>query len=1375
MVGVVMGLVAACNLAGCAAAGLGTRLNQRVPDTRAAGSPQQSAAPYGAFRVGDGAWSARNRAHGLEFRFDERGVEARDARMTQDGEELFRIGLAELTRGGESIATGAEAPALRGDGQRVEIQHAGLVEWYANGPRGLEHGFDLPTRPPGSGELQLGLALSSARATLSGDEVALHTPSGRRLAYAKLEVLDARGERVPSRFAVPDPETVLILVDDREAVYPLRVDPVLSASDWDYESNDLYASLGFAVASAGDVNGDDYDDVIVSAPFSGLQGDGAAFIFHGSASGLPATPDRSLLREQTADGVTDWFGYAVASGDVNGDDYDDVIVGAPNARPDGPWQGTSTGRGAVEVYLGSASGLSATPDWWGTSVYALWFGFSVAAGDVNGDGYDDVIVGAPLYGPIPNPPENGAVVIWLGGPAGAGNPSGLGALGVFDREGVVIGGGNQYASVLTSVEDAWLGWSLAVLEDSSGLPSVPRHDDILVGAPRYEHPFSRELGGAFVVDGNMLEHLPGREADVDGTSIHGVWGKFFADASSSLGWSVGNAGDLDGDGRDDPIVGAPSYAGGGHAFAWLLNTGGEQTTAQAHRDLSVEAGFGNFGLNVASAGDVNDDGYRDVVVVDRHTEAGFQNLEARVHLFLGSEAGLSSEPIWTTETSEGVSSGGLYGPMAVASSAGDVNGDEIDDFLVGAPGYANGQDSEGQALVWHGWAFDVLRVERAGEGGGTVASDPPGIIYCGINCDEILARGTEVTLTASPNGQSAFAGWSGACTGTDLCALTVGPGASSVTAHFDPVYFHLRVSRAGVGGGSVTSVYDDGIDCGSDCDEDYLKSSHVTLEANPDTGFIFSGWSGDCVAEEGNRCWMPMDRERSVMAHFEIGLTVSVTGTGSGTVGIEPPGIDCADSCTEVYAPGAVVDLTPNAAAGSLFAGFGGDPDCADGQVTLDVSRTCIASFDLPGGWAARYDGSGNGEDEATALALGPGGEVVVVGESEGDFAIVKYDADGGELWARRYDGPDADLDKAVAVVVDQDGNVYATGQSTGSGTGYDYATIKYDASGDHQWTRRYDGPGHGYDEPKALAVDDDGNVYVTGWSTGAGTSSDYATVKYNPHGAQLWVRRYDSPGEYSGTDGAQAVALDAARNVYVTGGSSSGDPEDMFNFDLSDYATIKYAPNGDEVWAARYDHEYDWEEARAITVDDQGYAHVTGRGQWGSLTIQYAPDGTPRWTTAGPGGDGAYALALDRWGNVCAAGRYTIKYDPDGNELWRADNGGTAKAIAVDPAGNVFVTGWIRSGSYDLYLTIQYDLDGNRVWDATYDGAGTGHDRARGLAIDAAGDVIVTGGAQETGSRNFVTLKYAGIAEPVPEPSRTLLYTFALATLVLLRRRRAA
>src|SRR5438874_9524145 len=98
-------------------------------------------------------------------------------------------------------------------------------------------------------------------------------------------------------------------------------------------------------------------------------------------------------------------------------------------------------------------------------------------------------------------------------------------------------------------------------------------------------------------------------------------------------------------------------------------------------------------------------------------------------------------------------------------------------------------------------------------------------------------------------------------------------------------------------------------------------------------------------------------------------------------------------------------------------------------------------------------------------------------------------------------------------MAIDAAGNVYVTGNSLGIGTGYDYATVKYNSSGTQQWVTRYNGPANRDDYGNAIAVDSSGNVYVTGWSPGSGTDYDYATIKYNSTGQQQWVARYNGPG----------------------------------------------------------------------------------------------------------------------------------------------------------------------------------------------------------------------------------------------------------------------
>jgi hypothetical protein len=164
------------------------------------------------------------------------------------------------------------------------------------------------------------------------------------------------------------------------------------------------------------------------------------------------------------------------------------------------------------------------------------------------------------------------------------------------------------------------------------------------------------------------------------------------------------------------------------------------------------------------------------------------------------------------------------------------------------------------------------------------------------------------------------------------------------------------------------------------------------------------------------------------------------------------------------------------------------------------------------------------------------------------------YDTSGVEQWVTRYNGPADHDDMARAIALDNSGNVYVTGSSEAISTDLDYATVKYNASGVEQWATRYNNTYNGLDMAQAITLDDSGNVYVTGRSFSASLDSDYATLKYDSLGIQQWVARYNGPG--SGNDVANAIALDNSNNIYVAG-YSVGEGTDC------DYATLKYSPLG--------------------------------------------------------------------------------------------------------------------------------------------------------------------------------------------------------------------
>lgn len=415
--------------------------------------------------------------------------------------------------------------------------------------------------------------------------------------------------------------------------------------------------------------------------------------------------------------------------------------------------------------------------------------------------------------------------------------------------------------------------------------------------------------------------------------------------------------------------------------------------------------------------------------------------------------------------------------------------------------------------------------------------------------------------------------------------------------------------------------------------------------------------------------------------------------------------------------------------------------------------------------WVRRYNGPGNEGDAALKIAVDVSGNVYVTGSSSGtistDYATIKYAPNGDTLWVKRYDGPINKSDLPTALVVDASGNVYVTGYSKGGGSYAEYATVKYAPNGDTLWVRRYNGIFDWEDEARAMAVDDSGNVYVTGAS-----DFDYATIKYFPNGDTVWVRRYSGIG----SDTANALAVDDSGYVYVTGwshGFGTG----------SDFVTIKYAPNGDTSWVRRYDGGgggavYLDDVPYALAVDDSGNVYVTGESYVSGSstdysTVKYAANGDTIWVRRynGPGNsvDVPNALAVDSNRNVYVTGYSvgigtasdfcTIKYAPNGDTLWvrRYDGPGNyhdyANALAVDDSGNVYVTGQsFGIGTYYDYTTIKYGPNGDILWVAHFNGPGNGDDYANALAIDDSGNVYVTGAASWGAGlpADYTTIKYS-------------------------------
>ena len=401
--------------------------------------------------------------------------------------------------------------------------------------------------------------------------------------------------------------------------------------------------------------------------------------------------------------------------------------------------------------------------------------------------------------------------------------------------------------------------------------------------------------------------------------------------------------------------------------------------------------------------------------------------------------------------------------------------------------------------------------------------------------------------------------------------------------------------------------------------------------------------------------------------------------------------------------------------------------------------------------WVARYDSPVDSkdiyEDSAKAIAVDKDGNVYVTGESyeintAHDYITIKYDTNGQQLWVNRYNGPESLGDFPSDITIDNEGNVYVTGKSMGKIPITEYATIKYDPDGQQLWVNRYNGPRE-HNEPVALAVDNFGNVYVTGQSEGSNGYPDYATVKYDPEGNQLWVARYK--GADKSYDYPKDMALDNAGNVYVTGESG------IFGSNGSDYATVKYNSEGHQLWVARYNGPMDrTDRAKSIVVDPDGNCYVTGGSDITGggrvletyryfATIKYNPQGQEIWVARYEGGE-ARDIAMDSRGNIyVVGGSVIVKYNNEANQLWVTPSLETVPvAITLDLNDNLYVLG---GSGYSGYL-FRYNDQGKEVWLARYIPK-EGNVDIRDLAIDNKGYIYLTGTGSNNSDQYYVTLKY--------------------------------
>jgi hypothetical protein len=226
-----------------------------------------------------------------------------------------------------------------------------------------------------------------------------------------------------------------------------------------------------------------------------------------------------------------------------------------------------------------------------------------------------------------------------------------------------------------------------------------------------------------------------------------------------------------------------------------------------------------------------------------------------------------------------------------------------------------------------------------------------------------------------------------------------------------------------------------------------------------------------------------------------------------------------------------------------------------------DSKDMFLLKYDSSGAleWNTYHNGMFSGNDSSTCVAVDSLGNVYMAGyewggaPEKGNLIVIMYDTFGNGQWIRTFNGTENGTDYAKDIGVDKYGDIYVTGSGDSTAdSDMDYILLKYDVQGIFQWMSKYNGAANGSDEAGALAIDDSANVSITGVSPGTVTGNDYATVKFDRNGNELWSKRYNGP--VNGDDAAFAIDTYHGSDVFVTGRSIS-----TLNYD---FATVRYSPS---------------------------------------------------------------------------------------------------------------------------------------------------------------------------------------------------------------------
>lgn len=621
-----------------------------------------------------GLFRAINSAQHLSFRINPQGYTVQIIPTTAS-QQLWKVSLAlkGVGRDGKYI-NNAKNVEVDFQDEKLTYLYPSLSIEYINDLRGMRQNFMVLDKPVGAGRLSVSIAISGNldQQLVGADKLQFHLPGkpeAIQFTYEDLKVWDAAHRALPAIMKLKN-DVLTIEVDDRDAAYPITIDPINKTPEWSSSADgviataltqaQLHAALyGFTVTSLGDVNGDGFGDAAISAPslvdvFAGsgtLAGVGAVFVFYGSANGLSQTPAKTLQPNTAVAGAL--FGFSVEAGDVTGDGVNDIIVGAPLDSYQTTAQGllgpvtVTVKAGKVYVYPGATAGANPSnfievklkgTGFFSTGVAGLLlsninvnalFGFSVAVtGDLNGDNKADLLVGSPAYlGTSLLAVQNGSAFVYYSSNLTTSSPVQL---------------QTPAASVLGLISFPLLnssGLLFGYSVDGLGDYNNDGRADLVVGAPAGVDLSS--LGGVFTgqVLGGSAYIYYGNGSGINaaiGTRLQASAGGLLGNAANLFGYKVKGVRGANGNRNGNVIVGAPVgglipsalaltvQTGNIHVFKSKLSTPSAVVTSdqvlESPRSTSLLQVLSSLDLNVLfgaaidNAYDVNCDGYGDLVV-----------------------------------------------------------------------------------------------------------------------------------------------------------------------------------------------------------------------------------------------------------------------------------------------------------------------------------------------------------------------------------------------------------------------------------------------------------------------------------------------------------------------------------------------------------------------------------------------------------------------------------------------------------------------------------------------------------------------------------------------------------------------------------------